>query len=148
MNFGTGKHKDRSLEVELNLAPFLDIMSVCVCFLLTTTVWMSVSAIPVSQSSNKAKASKTNECEIRVRLISNSSLELSVRGKAKVVLSQSGSANTFDDALTDYRGNAKACAFITPASGVDYAALVSVADVLRKHGVERIGLTPKRGRSQ
>jgi biopolymer transport protein TolR len=44
---GSGK---RELNVELNLVPFIDLMSVCIIFLLITAVWTQVSMIQLGTS--------------------------------------------------------------------------------------------------
>ncbi len=40
----------RSANVELNLVPFIDLMSVCITFLLITAVWTQVSMISIGSS--------------------------------------------------------------------------------------------------
>ena len=41
---------DRESNVELNLVPFIDLMSVCITFLLITAVWSQVSMIQIGSS--------------------------------------------------------------------------------------------------
>ena len=41
---------DKSINVELNLVPFIDLMSVCIIFLLITAVWTQVSMIQIGSS--------------------------------------------------------------------------------------------------
>ena len=45
--FSTGKGGDK-LNFELNLVPFIDLLSALVLFLLVTAVWAQISAIPAS----------------------------------------------------------------------------------------------------
>ena len=52
---GSGK---RDIAVELNLVPFIDLMSVCIIFLLITAVWTQVSMIQLGSS---VYAQKTSE---------------------------------------------------------------------------------------
>lgn len=40
----------RNIAVELNLVPFIDLMSVCIIFLLITAVWTQISMIQLSSS--------------------------------------------------------------------------------------------------
>lgn len=42
--------KDRSPTVDLNLVPIIDLMSVCIIFLLITAVWTQVSMIQIGSS--------------------------------------------------------------------------------------------------
>ena len=53
--FGSNK---RDIAVELNLVPFIDLMSVCIIFLLITAVWTQVSMIQLGSS---VYAQKTSE---------------------------------------------------------------------------------------
>ena len=40
----------RQTNVELNLVPFIDLMSMCICFLLMTAVWTQVDMIQIGSS--------------------------------------------------------------------------------------------------
>jgi len=40
----------KNITVELNLVPFIDLMSVCIIFLLITAVWTQVSMIQIGSS--------------------------------------------------------------------------------------------------
>lgn len=48
-----GKGGKKTLNVDLNLVPFIDLMTVCVTFLLMTAVWTQTSRISVDQSVQK-----------------------------------------------------------------------------------------------
>ena len=52
-----------SLNVELNLVPFIDLLSALVLFLLVTAVWLQVSAIQASVSSKGKSATVQMESE-------------------------------------------------------------------------------------
>lgn len=45
-----GDGDKRSVTIELNLVPFIDLMSVCIIFLLITAVWTQVSMIQIGSS--------------------------------------------------------------------------------------------------
>jgi biopolymer transport protein ExbD len=57
----------KSLNVELNLVPFIDLMTVCVTFLLLTAVWSQTNRISIDQS--VAKPQKQEQKEPPKRLI-------------------------------------------------------------------------------
>lgn len=40
----------RSMNAELNLVPFIDLLSVCITFLIATAVWVELSSMPVDQA--------------------------------------------------------------------------------------------------
>src|SRR5262245_63027597 len=52
MNFAgqRGRGRKKQLNFELNLVPFIDVLSVCICFLLVTAVFINLGSIPVSQA--------------------------------------------------------------------------------------------------
>ncbi len=45
-----GKHSKgiRSLDAPINLVPFIDLLSVCICFLIMTAVWVQISQIEIN----------------------------------------------------------------------------------------------------
>jgi biopolymer transport protein ExbD len=45
-----GEGKGRKTSVDVNLVPFIDLMSVCIIFLLITAVWTQVSMIQIGSS--------------------------------------------------------------------------------------------------
>jgi biopolymer transport protein TolR len=61
--------KGEKLNVELNLVPFIDLLSTLVLFLLVTAVWMQISAIPAAvQSKGKSAASPAIQKTLQIRL--------------------------------------------------------------------------------
>lgn len=42
--------RGRKLNAELNLVPFIDLLSVCITFLIATAVWVELSSMPVDQA--------------------------------------------------------------------------------------------------
>jgi len=53
---GGGKNNPN---VELNLVPFIDLLSTLICFLLITAVWQQISSIPTNTSSTTASSDET-----------------------------------------------------------------------------------------
>lgn len=58
---GSKKGKKKNLNFELNLIPFIDVLSVCICFLLVTAVFINLGSLNVSQAvgSSKLKEEKS-----------------------------------------------------------------------------------------
>ena len=67
----TGKGGKKSLDAELNLIPFIDLLIVNICFLLITAVWVQMSRIKVTQKGKGSAADKTEETppELRVKVV-------------------------------------------------------------------------------
>lgn len=47
---GGGGGRGRKVNAELNLVPFIDLLSVCIVFLIATAVWVDLSSLPVDQA--------------------------------------------------------------------------------------------------
>src|SRR5689334_23645840 len=62
MHFASGGRRARKkgLTFELNLIPFIDVLSTCICFLLVTAVFINLGSFHVSQAvgSEKSQAEK------------------------------------------------------------------------------------------
>ena len=65
-------HGSNKLDTELNLVPFIDLLSTLVLFLLITAVWMQVSAIQASVASKgKSTVSMTEQKKLLVHLVAS-----------------------------------------------------------------------------
>lgn len=63
---GSGK---KALNVELNLVPFIDLLTCLICFLLMAAVWIQIGKISVSQSGQGAPTEQTPEDRQRLNLV-------------------------------------------------------------------------------
>ncbi len=61
---GSSSNGKRSASIELNLVPFIDLMSVLITFLLITAVWTQVSMIQIGTSIYGKKNDETNPPQI------------------------------------------------------------------------------------
>lgn len=74
---GGGGKKKKNLNVELNLIPFIDLMSVNIAFLLITAVWVQVSMIQIGSSLYGKKndsgqvEQKKDEISLKIDIIRN-----------------------------------------------------------------------------
>jgi len=64
----TGKGGKKPLDAELNLVPFIDLLSCCICFLLITAVWTQISGLQVASSGGPPDQQK-QETTIDVKLL-------------------------------------------------------------------------------
>jgi biopolymer transport protein ExbD len=149
----SGGGKRRSLDAEINLVPFIDLLSMCICFLLITAVWIQVGSVQVKQSKGtEAAAPAKDQMEMEVHFKANQQLELSFKRSGKTVkhaVAATTSAElmkTLDTGLAGWPetkdGTKISSALITPKAGVPYGDLVSVMDVLRKHQIVNLGVVP------
>lgn len=71
--------KKKELNFEINILPILDIMSVLICFLLLTAVWLQLSAIDVKQAVGDNAASGKNPPSIWATVGNDGSIQISLR---------------------------------------------------------------------
>jgi len=66
----TGKGGKKPLDAELNLVPFIDLLSCCISFLLITAVWTQIAGLQVASSGGPPET-PTKQETIDVRLLLN-----------------------------------------------------------------------------
>jgi len=142
-----GSSRRKSLDAEINLVPFIDLLSMCICFLLMTAVWIQIGVVQVKQSrGTEAAASKSKDIDIDVKFANSGSVELAFkrggRMLKKLVSKPDAVGADLDRALQALGKPAIAAAMITPRGGVSYGELVSVMDVLRKRQIVNLGVVP------
>jgi biopolymer transport protein TolR len=142
----------KSLDAEINLVPFIDLLSMCICFLLITAVWVQIGALQVKQSHGTTGAAMTSkDLELEVTVQGDRSADLVVKrgGKAlkKTALSESeprAFLAKLDESVRAMASGPVAAAMLTPGHASNYGDLVSVMDVLRHNHISNIGVVPVR----
>jgi biopolymer transport protein ExbD len=155
---GIGTKKD--LNADLNLTPFIDLLSTCVCFLLITAVWIEVGSVEIKQShGTEAAASKkiTYDLDVVYKTPTQISLNLKrngkrvkafkVKGTDEVTVQASLNSIIQNQILTFRKKSIEiATATVTPRSSVNYGSLISTLDTLRKNKIINIGVLSASGR--
>jgi len=147
-----GSKKD--LNADLNLTPFIDLLSTCVCFLLITAVWIEIGTVEIKQSQG-TDAPPTKKISYDLDLVYSSPTQLNVNLKSsgkrlktfKVTgvdgLELQANLNTIvQSEILNYKNKVIeiATATITPRSTVNYGQLVHTLDTLRKNSIVNIGI--------
>ncbi len=154
---GLGGKKD--LNADLNLTPFIDLLSTCVCFLLITAVWIEIGTVEIKQShGTEAAASKKETFDLDVVFRDASIARLTLKRNGKRVKKIDIKDENFDGFLakldTAITANVLkhknkaieiASATITPRSTVNYGSLISTLDVLRRNKIVNIGVLTAKG---
>ena len=151
----------RSLDAEINLVPFIDLLSVCICFLLMTAVWVQLSTVQVKQS-HGTEAGPAGAYELDMRFGGPTTLELALKKNGKPFKKAAFKNDDYkallasvDGQLTSWLSGISAkpepgqpavspvsAAMVSPKAGVSYGNLVSAMDVLRKHQIVNLGVVP------
>jgi biopolymer transport protein TolR len=63
-----GKRRKKNMNFELNLIPFIDVLSTCICFLLVTAVFINLGAFHTSQAVGSAKSQEKPKGSVTVSL--------------------------------------------------------------------------------
>jgi biopolymer transport protein TolR len=144
----------RSLDAELNLVPFIDLLSMCICFLLMTAIWVEIGSIEMKQILGTEAQAITNESiDLQVRLKADKTMDVQLERGGRPV--QALSIEPLDGALRLTRlgdfvatlmgalgGQGDITARVIPTNQVNYAELVSVLDVLKGFGVSNLAVVP------
>lgn len=147
----------RSLDAEINLVPFIDLLSMCICFLLITAVWIQVGSVQVKQSRGTEAAAAAETLDLAIKFSSPTELELTAQKGSKVVkravvkaASPEMLAKEVGKSLgmwiSSYGATSGSALFgsamLTPNQGVSYGNLVQVMDALRGHQIVNLGVVP------
>jgi biopolymer transport protein TolR len=156
-NAGGGSSRRRSLDADINLVPFIDLLSMCICFLLMTAVWTQIGSLPVKQSHGTDAAAPTREqVQLEIRYLGAHSVEAQIRRGGKSVdrlVSEGADAPALAQAFGQLlAGKLRAMggdgatlvssAMLTPRTEVPYGDLVILMDALRRQGIGNIGVVP------
>ncbi|MCC6277111.1 MAG: biopolymer transporter ExbD [Oligoflexia bacterium] len=148
-----GHGRKRSLDAEINLVPFIDLLSMCICFLLMTAVWMELGTINVKQMIGTDGPSTQNLSDLEVKFLTPERLEVSLKAPGKALarltveaLEAKSRGEKLSEAVRKLAQDPKTIgtAKISTKQGVNYGELVSVMDVLRREGVSNLGIVPVR----
>lgn len=148
-------HK-KHLDFELNLVPFIDLLSTCICFLLLTAVWLNVGTMNVKQAvGGQSQAETEKKPLLWVFLGESGELTLDVRESSlmpaalrKMTLG-AGAEGKIDAAKLDQViGQMKAkepslrTALIQPKGQTSYETIIELMDQFKKSGLNDLGVVP------
>ncbi len=136
--------------VELNLVPFIDLMSVLITFLLITAVWTQESMIQIGSSVYGKKTDEvpqpTPETEVALRVDVDMKGYRFLLAKQVVILPLKDDGGFDDESLLGLIQKAKieypqkVDAAISVADGLTYDRLIHVMDAFLKGGFDRLSV--------
>ena len=145
-----GSKDKKDLNVELNLLPVFDVLSVCICFLLMTVVWVEVRSLETKQALGRQSEAES---------VKGASLSLMIdeQNNLKVVLKNAAGAETKKLApakkgMIDFQYAENIYSFaasqnvktmqILPSKNTQYDQIIHMMDLAKKAGIINIGLSP------
>ncbi len=131
---GGGK---KSVDFQLNLVPFIDLLSVLISFLLMTSVWTQISKIEVKQSPNMPNDEPPEEQEEKLKLtvlIKSSGYTVTKKGVVVKEIETKGSeydATTLAEVLKKVKAEhpENNDVQVTSEDAVAYQELITVMDI-------------------
>jgi len=149
------KRNKKDLDFELNLIPFIDLLSVCICFLLLTAVWIQIGSMDVKQAVGGQPASETTKKPtLWINLLPTGDLALDLQDSSRVpanlrktqLAGVAGKPNLeqLQTWLTSMKTvePALATALIQPKVDTAYEIIIDIMDRLKTQGVNDLGVVP------
>jgi biopolymer transport protein ExbD len=140
---------ENKLNVELNLVPFIDLLSSLVLFLLVTAVWLQVGTIPATvESKGKAQVSLTEENHLLIHLTPRGfALTWPKKGNRNLP-SQVGTENghfnfaKLEAVLNLYpKSTTMPLAAVSSEDAVEYGMVIEAIDAAKRSGFTAVGLS-------
>ena len=143
----TGKGGKKSLDAELNLVPFIDLLSCCISFLLITAVWTQIAGLQVSSSGGPPEQQTKQESTIDVKLLLNDKgYQLTMAGASIDIPKLNGAFDrkalgeklkTLKTSLPD-----QSAITVQPEDSVAYADLVETVDTAMGERLRNVTVAP------
>ena len=147
----TGKGGKKSLDVDFNLVPFIDLLSCCLCFLLITAVWTQIAGLQVASSGGPPDQQQKQENTIDVKLLlTEKGYSLSMAGAQIDIPKVNGKEGaqfdrkTLDEKLKTLKASLPDQNAITvqPEDSVAYSDLVETVDTAMGEQLRNVTVAP------
>jgi biopolymer transport protein ExbD len=141
------------LNFEINILPILDILSVLICFLLLTAVWVQLGSLDTKQAiGDNSTAGAKNPPSLWVTLDTKGGIQLSLRdvpkGSAREHTISATNAGVnwagLEQKLQDLRSKFPdlKTSVVRPEARSSYGNVIKVMDKLKQFEFEGVGLSP------
>jgi biopolymer transport protein ExbD len=145
----TGKGGKKPLDAELNLVPFIDLLSCCISFLLITAVWTQIAGLQISSSGGPPDP-QARESTIDVRLsLGEKGYQLTVAGANIDIPKVDGAFDrkTLGEKLKTLKTSLPDQSAITvqPEDSVPYSDLVETVDTAMGEQLRNVTVAPAQG---
>ncbi len=150
-----GKRK-KNLDFELNLVPFIDLLSVCIIFLLMTAVKFEVGSIDVKQAVGGQPQSETTKVPaVWAKILEDGQIELQLQDTSAASTKKLGNMKVpvyngkFDySQLKLMLSNIKneipelKTALVLPSAETKYEDVIDLMDQMKMGGITSLGVSP------
>lgn len=143
----------KDLNFEINIIPILDILSVMICFLLLTAVWLQLGTIDTKQAiGDNAIAGAKNPPSLWVTLQKDGTVQLSLRDvpqeknlEDQVTKTAAGvNWSVLEAKIQALRAKLPdlKTGVVQPEARTSYGDVIRIMDQLKKNQFEGVGLSP------
>jgi len=143
----------KDLNFEINILPVLDILSVLICFLLLTAVWLQLGTIDTKQAlGDNATAGAKNPPSLWVTLQKDGTVQLSLRDVPRSTNLEDSVSRTatgvnwavLESKIQTLRSKIPdlKTSIVRPEARVSYGDVIRIMDQLKKNQFEGVGLSP------
>ena len=141
----------KSLDAQLNLVPFIDLLSCCISFLLITAVWTQIAGLQVASSGGPPEAPQKTENTIDVKLmLSEKGYSLSMAGAmVDIPKIAQGGVQVFDRKALDEKLKTlktslpeQTAITVQPEDTVAYSDLVETVDAALGQNLKNVTVAP------
>lgn len=148
----TGGHSKKSLEFDINLVPFIDLLAVCICYLLLTAVWVQIGTMNIKQAIGGTSDNSAATPALWATLNKDGKIALELKNapkvkKSKVTVNALAGGKPDLTALKVEVDQMKAAVpelitgVMVPAAESAYEDVVTVMDEFKTSGVTDVGVT-------
>jgi biopolymer transport protein TolR len=149
MGMSSGSNNKKELNFELNLLPIFDVLSVCICFLLMTVVWVQVGSVDTSQAVGGQSQEETKKPPtVWVTFDDKANLNFSFKNAGSKVkdfsLKSSKGQINYEKVQAQIKGldQGLEIALLMPAANTSYDSIIQVMDIFKQAGIKDVGISP------
>jgi biopolymer transport protein ExbD len=146
-------HDDKDLNFEINILPILDILSVLICFLLLTAVWVQIGTLDTRQAiGDNSTAGAVNPPSLWITVDTQGTVQLSMRDlpNKKTYEEQIGSLGRGVNwamleaklQILKQQWPDLKTGIVRPEAQASYGDVIKIMDQLKKFQFEGVGLSP------
>jgi biopolymer transport protein TolR len=142
------RHNRKHLDFEINLIPCIDLLSVCICFLLLTAVWLQVGSMNVKQAiGGQSVAETAKKPQLWVNMGENGELTLNVK-ESSAVPKRLATLKLKLEQLAGAVAQLKQVepslntVLIQPRAQSEYDDIIALMDEFKKAGMNDLGVVP------
>ena len=145
--------RKQEVDYQLDLTPFISLLSVCICFLLLTVAWFQVGALSVKQvmGAGSGEEKQKDKLTLWVYIQPENKIDIRLKKGSQPVSQKTihSLESAFDfKTFKKYVGNLKSQraglneVFIFPQERVLYEDIIKIMDGVRQAGIFSMGLAP------